>query len=94
MCAQSYLTLCDIVDCSLLVSFVYEIFQARVLELPFPTSVDLPDPGIEPVSHVSPALAGGFFCATIWVPPGNPTVEKIRKHSSYYQPCDERIPNR
>ena len=30
---------------------------------------DLPDPGIEPMSRVSPALAGGFF--TI-VPPGKP----------------------
>ena len=29
--------------------------------LPFPTPGDLPDPGIEPVSLVSPALAGGFF---------------------------------
>ena len=27
----------------------------------FPTSGDLPDPGIKPVSLVSPALAGGFF---------------------------------
>ena len=26
-----------------------------------PTPGDLPDPGIEPVSPVSPALAGGFF---------------------------------
>ena len=30
-------------------------------ELPFPSPVDLPDPGIEPVSLVSPALAGIFF---------------------------------
>ncbi|ELR62335.1 hypothetical protein M91_01857, partial [Bos mutus] len=30
-------------------------------ELPFPTPGDLPDPGIEPVSLVSPALASGFF---------------------------------
>ena len=29
--------------------------------LPFPTSGDLSDPGIEPASLVSPALAGGFF---------------------------------
>ena len=26
-----------------------------------PTPGDLPDPGIEPMSLVSPALAGGFF---------------------------------
>ena len=36
---------------------------------PFPTSGDLPDPGMEPVSLVSPALAGRFLTA---VPPGNP----------------------
>ena len=29
--------------------------------LPFPTTEDLMHPGIEPVSLVSPALAGGFF---------------------------------
>ena len=34
--------------------------------LPFPTPGDLPDPGIGPTSHVSPALADGIFinCAT------------------------------
>ena len=32
--------------------------------LPFPSPGDLPDPGIEPTSLVSPALAGRFF--TIW----------------------------
>ena len=29
--------------------------------LPFLTPGDLPDPGIEPTSLVSPPLAGGFF---------------------------------
>ena len=29
--------------------------------LPFPAPADLPNPGIEPVSFVSPALADGFF---------------------------------
>ena len=29
--------------------------------LPFPPAGDLPDPGIEPASLTSPALAGGFF---------------------------------
>ena len=28
--------------------------------LPFPSAGDLPDPGIEPASLTSPALAGGF----------------------------------
>ena len=31
------------------------------VELPFPPQGDLPDPGIEPVSPVALALAGGFF---------------------------------
>ena len=35
--------------------------------LPFPPSGDLPDPGIEPTSPESPALAGGFFTPE---PPG------------------------
>ena len=30
-------------------------------ELPFPSPGDLPDPGIEPASLMSPALAGRFF---------------------------------
>ena len=29
--------------------------------LPFPSPGDLPNPGMEPVSPASPALAGGFF---------------------------------
>ena len=34
---------------------------------PFPTPEDLPNPGIEPVSPVSPALANGFFTSwAIW----------------------------
>ena len=36
--------------------------------LPFPSQGDLPDPGMEPTSLVSPALAGGFFTTgLIWV---------------------------
>ena len=37
--------------------------------LPFPTPGDLPDPGIEPESLASPALAGRFFAIA---PPGKP----------------------
>jgi len=29
--------------------------------LPIPSPGDLPDPGIKPASHMSPALIGGFF---------------------------------
>ena len=37
--------------------------------LPFPTLEDLPDPGMEFASLVSPALAGRFFTSA---PPGKP----------------------
>ena len=38
--------------------------------LPCPSLEDLPDPGIKPVSLMSPALAGGFFTAsTTWEAP-------------------------
>ena len=37
--------------------------------LPFPSPGNLPHPGIEPVSLMSPALAGGFFTTE---PPGKP----------------------
>ena len=46
--------------------------------LPFPTSSDLPDPGIRPASVASPALAGRFF---ITVPPGKPHVYKLVSHT-------------
>ena len=36
----------------------------------FPLPGDLPDPGIEPMSLMSPALAGGFFTTgTTWEAP-------------------------
>ena len=56
-------------DCSPHGSFVHGIFQAGILERgsPFPTPGDLPDPGIEPESLVSPVLAGSFFTIA---PPG------------------------
>ena len=37
--------------------------------VPFPPPGDLPDPGMEPESPASPALAGGFFTTE---PPGKP----------------------
>ena len=37
--------------------------------LPFPSPGDLPDPGIEPVSLVSAALAGGFFTTSTTLVP-------------------------
>ena len=39
--------------------------------LPFPTPEDLPNPGIEPTSLTSPALADRFFMT---IPPGKPNL--------------------
>ena len=47
-------------------------WQESWSRLPFPTPEDLPDPGIEPTSLVSPGSASGFF--TI-VPPRKPHVQ-------------------
>ena len=49
-------------DCSPPGSSVHGILQARRLEwVAGPPPGDLPRPGIEPESPVSPALVGGFF---------------------------------
>ena len=54
---QSYLTLCDPMDCSPPGSSAHGILQARILEwVAMPPIGDFPDPGIEPVSPVAPAL--------------------------------------
>ena len=59
---QSCLTLRDTMDCSPPGFSVHGILQASILEwVAMPSSGDLPDPGIEPASLWSPALAGGFF---------------------------------
>ena len=74
--AQSCLTLCGPMDCSLPGSSVHGIFQARILQW-VPPPGDLPNPGIEAVSLASPALPGGFF--TI-VPPRKPYIYYIYIH--------------
>ena len=62
MCTQLCLTLCDPMGCSPPGPSVPGIFQARILEwVDISFSGDLPNPGIEPLSLVSPALVGGFF---------------------------------
>ena len=59
---QSCLTLCNPIDYSPPGSFVHGILQQEYRNgLPCPLPGDLPDPGIEPLSPMSPALAGGFF---------------------------------
>ena len=49
--------------------------------LPCPPPGDLPDPGMEPVSPASPALAGGFFTPE---PPRKPVSTNPSAHSSTY----------
>ena len=69
MCVQS-LSLCYPMDCSLSGSYLHGIFQTEYCSgLPFLTPGNLPDPGIEPKSLVSPALAGRFFTTEL---PGKP----------------------
>ena len=47
-------------------SSVHGISQVRILEwVAISFSRNLPDPGIEPVSFSSPALAGGFFNVSV-----------------------------
>ena len=59
-------TLCDPMNCSPTGSSVHGILQARYWsELPFPSPGDLPDPGIEPASLMSPVLAGRFFTVVL-----------------------------
>ena len=49
-------------DCSLLGFSVHQILQARILKwVVVPSPRDLLDPGIEPESLMSLALAGEFF---------------------------------
>ena len=61
MHAQSCMTLCNPMDCSLSESLSMEFLRQEYWSgLPFPPPGALPDPGIEPTS-VFPALAGGFI---------------------------------
>ena len=54
----------------------HRLHRARLLcpwsGWPFPPPGDLPDPGGEPLSPASPALAGGFFTTAL---PGKPVTE-------------------
>ena len=62
---QSCQSLCDPVDCSPPSSYVPGDSPCKNIgvgcQLPCPPLGDLPDPGIEPTSLLSAALAGRFF---------------------------------
>ena len=65
MCVKSCLTFCNPIDYSLLGSLSMEFFrQGYWWGLAFPSSGDLRNPGIKPISLVSLALACGLF--TSW----------------------------
>ena len=58
----SRVLLCDPTDHRPPGSSVHGILKMWILEwVAMPSSRDLPDPGVEPMSLMSPALAGGFF---------------------------------
>ena len=59
---QSRPTICNPMDCNPPGSSAHGILQARMLEwVAMPPLGDFPNPGIEPASLTSPALASGFF---------------------------------
>ena len=76
---ESCLTLCDPMGlaCQAPLSMGFSR-QEYLSGLPCPPPGDLPDPGIEPISLMSPALAGGFFTiSTTWETQKHTTVCKI-----------------
>ena len=68
---QACLTLCYLIDYSLPGSSVHGILQARILEwVSIPSSRRSANPGIKPISLMSPTLADGFFTtSTTWEAP-------------------------
>ena len=77
---KSCLTLCDPMDCSLPGSLSMGLSRQEYWTgLPCPPPGDLPDPGIEPVSPVSPTLAGGFFTTSAtWKAPNTHDIHIMR----------------
>ena len=64
---QPCLILCDPMDSSPAVSSLYGMLWRECWSgLPCPPPGDLPDPRIEPVSLMSPALAGRFLTSATW----------------------------
>ena len=72
---------CNLTDYSLPGSSVHVILRARILDgLPFPSSADLPDPGIEPRS---PALQSDSLLSELC----RKTEERIESESEIAQSC-------
>ena len=81
---QSCLTLCNPMDCSpqapLSMGFSRQEYWS---ELPFPPPGGLPNPGTEPMSLTSPALAGRFFTLALLGKPIQ-TYTEIHTHICVY----------
>ena len=77
-------TLCDPMGRNLPGSTIHGILQARNGSgLPCLPPGDLPDPGIELLSLMSPALSGGFFTtSTTWVVPYYIHNKQIHRHKA------------
>ena len=72
---QSCPTLCNPMDYSPTGSSVHGISREEYWSgLPFPPPGDLPNPGSEPMSPASSALAGVFFTTE---PPGKPSLKLL-----------------
>ena len=66
-CAQLCSTRCDLIGWSRQAPLAVEFSRQEYWSgLPFRTPGDLPNPGIEPESLASPALAGRFFHTVTW----------------------------
>ena len=77
--AQSSLTLCDSMECSLPGSSLHGILRQEYWSgLPFPSPGYLPDPGIELASPATSALAGRFFITEL---SGKPVKVKMKLFS-------------
>ena len=78
----SHVQLCNTRDCSPPGSCVHGIFQARILELPFPSPRDLPGPGTEPASPVSPILQADSLPLSHW---GSPRMQLgfLKEHRTF-----------
>ena len=83
MHSQSCLTLCNTMGSP--GSSAHGMFQQECWSgLPFPSLGDRSDSGIEPVSPVSSALAGGVLTIE---PPGKPVITLSAPFSSVSQSC-------
>ena len=88
---QSCLTLCNPMDCSLPVSSVHEILQARILEwVVIPFTGDFPISGTEPKSHESPAL---HTCSLPLSHQGSPLWWRSLENSVFHSSCKSLTPS-